>query len=89
MIDYDTGEDGPMELTLPVYPEGYNKIDEKQKMVARSNRDAKMVKGYWLLQTLTNNRQLNQLFFKLLQRLLHVSSYYNLANSWGEDIALW
>lgn len=88
MIDYETGEDGPMELTLPAYPEGYDELDEMQKMVARSNRDTKMVKRYWLLQTLTNNPRLVQLFFNLPQKLLCVSLYYNSANSWGEDIAL-
>lgn len=68
MIDYDTGEDRPMELNLPAYLEGYDEMDEKQKMVAKSNRAAKMVKRYWLLQTLTNNPRLGQLFFKLPQR---------------------
>jgi hypothetical protein len=88
MLDYDTGEDGPMELTLPAYPEGYDEMDDEQKMVARFNRDAKMVKRYWLLQTLKNNQRLGRLFLKLPHRLLRVSLYYNAANSWGGDIAL-
>ena len=43
MIDYDIGEDGPMEWTLPAYLEGYDEMDEEQKMVTRANRDTKLV----------------------------------------------
>lgn len=88
MIDYDTGEYGPMELTVPALPDGYAEMDKEQKMVARANRDAKILKRYWLVATLKNNPRLGQHFNKLPYRQLRVSLHYNSANSWGGDIAL-
>lgn len=88
MIDYDTYELGPMELGFPALPEGYDEMDEEQQRIAKSNRDAKCVKRYWLVQTLNYNQQLGQLFFKLPHRLLRASLHHNSTNSWSGDIAL-
>jgi hypothetical protein len=56
-----------MELTLPPYSEGYDEMGEEQKMVTKTNRDAKLVKAYLLLRTLKNNQRLCQLLSTLLR----------------------
>jgi len=88
IIDYDLGEEGPTNLNLPTLPEGYKDMNEEQKMDARSIRDAKMVKKYWLLHSLKSNQRLGRVFHKLPHRLLRVSLYHNSSSTWGGDIAL-
>lgn len=88
LIDCDTNEEGPIPLTLPEYPRDYGEMDGDQKKIVKAELEAKLVKRYWLLKTLTKNKPLGRVFSRIPYRHLRLSLYYNSTNSWGEDIAL-